>query len=193
MVGQTLQGRYVYYKCRRSYAGPHQDRCDAVYVRAGDLETSVRDEISKILANPSIILAEHERLALADGSVQRFSDLSHHMEQIDKKKHRLVRLYELGEIEEAYFEAELAVLKNQRHAIDLELSLAGEQTSLPPLIELESACQGVREWVEQAQGEDFTLLLNALQIGIRAEKGKGELSGVIPDYASTCKHADEYK
>jgi hypothetical protein len=57
-------------------------------------------------------------------------------------------------------------------------------------VDLERACLGIREWVENAEGDDFNLLMNALQVGIKAEKGKGELSGVIPDYASPCYHAD---
>jgi site-specific DNA recombinase len=189
MVGQTLQDRYKYYKCRRSYAGPHHDRCDAVYVRAGDLEAAVKQEISQVLANPERILEEHMRLITAAGSVQCSTDLIRQMEHIDKKRRRLVKLYEMGEIEEEYFEAELAVLKNQRDEIDERLSQSCTPTSLPALIDLESACKGVRGWIERAEGENISLLLDALQIGIRAEKGRGELSGVIPDYASTCDNA----
>ncbi|MEC8891198.1 MAG: hypothetical protein VX426_05640, partial [Chloroflexota bacterium] len=39
-------------------------------------------------------------------------------------------------------------------------------------------------------GDDFELLLQALQIEVRAEKGKAELSGIIPEYASPCNHPD---
>jgi site-specific DNA recombinase len=190
MVGQTLQGRYKYYKCRRSYAGPHHDRCDSVYVRASDLEGAVKQEISRVLANPERILEEHIRLVGAEGSVQHSADLTRQMEQIDKRRHRLVKLFELGEIEEDYFEAELAALKNQRDEIDERLSQSGTPTTLPVLIDLELACRGVREWIERAEGENFSLLLDALQIGIRAERGRGELSGIIPDYASISNHAD---
>ena len=31
MVGQTLQGRYRYYRCRRAFAGPKHDRCPTAY------------------------------------------------------------------------------------------------------------------------------------------------------------------
>ena len=46
------------------------------------------------------------------------------------------------------------------------------------------------EWVRDAEGDDFEILLQALQIEIRAEKGRGELSGIIPEYASPCNHPD---
>ena len=111
------------------------------------------------------------------------------MEQIDKRRHRLVKLFEMGEIEEDYFDAELAVLKNQRDEMDERLSQSSAPTSLLALIDLESACKRVREWIERAEEDNFSLLLDGLQIGIRAEKGRGELSGIIPDYASTCDDA----
>ena len=48
------------------------------------------------------------------------------------------------------------------------------------------------EWVRDAERDDCELLLQALQIEIRAEKGRGELSGIIPEYASPCNHPDVY-
>ena len=46
----------------------------------------------------------------------------------------------------------------------------------------------------ESQDQYFTkflleLLLQALQIEVRAEKGRGELIGVIPEYASPCNHS----
>ena len=190
MVGQTLQGRYRYYKCRRSFAGPHHDRCDAVYVRAGDLEVVVRQEMSRVLANPEIIMAEHQRLKQSEGAGQTRLDQSDELEQIDNRRQRLVRLYELGEIEEDYLASELAGLKSRRDSLESQPVNVTEATLVPDIVDLESACRGVREWVDHAEGDDFNLLLDALQVNIKAEKGQGELCGVIPDYASTCNHAD---
>jgi site-specific DNA recombinase len=190
MVGQTLQGRYKYYKCRRSYAGPHHDRCDAVYVRAGDLEAALREEMSRVLANPEIILAEHQRLVESDGAGQSRLDSSHELEQIDNRRQRLVKLYELGAIDEDYLRQQLDGLKRRKEMLEGQAVVSSETILVPSIVDLERACLGVREWVENAEGDDFDLLMNALQVGIKAEKGKGELSGVIPDYASLCYHAD---
>ena len=63
-------------------------------------------------------------------------------------------------------------------------------TALPSAPELRRATERVGEWVRDAEGDDFELLLQALQIEVRAEKGSGELSGVIPAYASPCNHPD---
>ncbi|MDP6496203.1 MAG: hypothetical protein QGI09_12595, partial [Dehalococcoidia bacterium] len=62
--------------------------------------------------------------------------------------------------------------------------------ALPSATELRRAAERVGEWVRDAEGDDFELLLQALQIEVRAEKGRGELSGVIPEYASPCNHPD---
>ena len=42
----------------------------------------------------------------------------------------------------------------------------------------------------KADGDDFSLLLDALQIEVHAEKGRGEQKGLIPDYAPRKSHAD---
>ena len=60
--------------------------------------------------------------------------------------------------------------------------------ALPSATELRRAAEQVGEWVRDAEGDDFELMLQALQIEVRAEKGRGELSGVIPEYASPCNH-----
>jgi site-specific DNA recombinase len=62
MIGQTLQGRYRYYRCRRAFAGPKHDRCDSLYVRADKLESRLLEEIGRTLSEPSVILRELIRL-----------------------------------------------------------------------------------------------------------------------------------
>ena len=41
-----------------------------------------------------------------------------------------------------------------------------------------------------AEGDDFTLLLDALQVEVHAEKGRGVLKGMIPEYAPREGHAN---
>ncbi|MCL0044064.1 hypothetical protein M1N24_00840 [Dehalococcoidia bacterium] len=62
-------------------------------------------------------------------------------------------------------------------------------TALPSRIEPREAAERVRKWVWNAEGDDFKLLLQALQIEVRAGKGRGELVGVIPEYESLCNLA----
>ena len=99
-----------------------------------------------------------------------------------------MRPYQLGEIDEVYLQAESQVIQSARQRVEEQLSKIPVPTALPSAKELRRAAELVGEWVRDAEGDDFELMLKALQIGIRAEKGRGELSGVIPEYASVGNH-----
>ena len=60
---------------------------------------------------------------------------------------------------------------------------------MPSAAQLRGATEQVAAWVRDAEGDEFELLLQALQIEVRVENGRGELVGVIPEYASLCGHA----
>ena len=61
---------------------------------------------------------------------------------------------------------------------------------LPNITHLRQACQRIEDRVLKADGDDFSLLLDALQIEVHAERGRGELKGLIPEYAPNNSHAD---
>jgi site-specific DNA recombinase len=188
MVGQTLQKRYRYYRCRRAFAGPRHDRCPTFYVRADSLERAVKDEAAKVLANPELILAEANRLNSNGGHQAASETLTKEVGALENQKLRLLRLYQLGEVDEVYLQAESQVIQSARQRVEEQLSKIPIPTALPSATELRRAVEQVGEWVRDAEGDDFELLLQALQIEVRAEKGRGELSGVIPEYASPCNH-----
>lgn len=193
MVGQTLQGRYRYYRCRRAFAGPKHDRCATRYVRAHDLEQAVREAVGQVLADPTIIIAEHERLRAGGGTTERRAMLERQLAQLDEQKRRLAKLYQLGDVDDAYLESELRALRARRAVAEEELQGLRQEAAMPPIADLKRACAQVRDWVAGAVGEDFALLTEALQLGIRAETDRGELSGIIPDdvrgYAPACSDA----
>ena len=190
MVGQTLQKRFRYYRCRRAFAGPRHDRCPTFYVRADSLERAVKDEAAKVLANPELILAEAERLNSNGGHQAESEKLSKEVNALENQRLRLLRLYQLGEIDEVYLQAESQVIQNARQRVEDQLSNIPTSPALPSATELRRAAEQVGEWVRDAEGDDFELLLQALQIEVRAEKGRGELSGAMPEYASPCNHPD---
>jgi len=189
IVGQTLSKTFRYYKCRRAFAGPRHDRCDSGYIRADGLEQAVRKEIAVVLANPSIIAAEYSRLNA--GSNDERTAGEQQLKKLDEQKRRLGKLYQLGEIELEEYQADARSLKNRRGEVEQRLHQVERVQAAPTLEELETACDGVRSWIEQAEGNDLELLLDALQIRLLAEPGRAELSGVIPtDYAPLDGHAD---
>ena len=190
MVGQTLQKRYRYYRCRRAFAGPKHDRCPTVYVRADGLENAVKAEAARILADPQIILNEIE---IASGGATRSRDesrLRHELENLEKQRGRLLKLYQLGEIDEAYLQNETRSLRDKIASTTDELATAPSIPQLPTAKELTGAVDQVREWVDQAEGDNLELLLEALQIKVRAERGRGELEGIVPEYAWQNSDAD---
>ena len=190
MVGQTLQKQYRYYRCRRAFAGPKHDRCPTVYVRADGLEGAVKTEAARVLADPQIILKEIE---IASGSAKRSRDesrLRSELENLEKQRGRLLKLYQLGEIDDAYLQTETHALREKITSTTEELATAPALPQLPTAEELTGAVDRVREGVEQAEGDNLELLLKALQIKVRAERGRGELEGIVPEYAWQNSDAD---
>ncbi len=108
---------------------------------------------------------------------------------LDGQRQRLIKLYQLGEIDDQYLEAESRSLRAQMGDIEGRMKV---DVSIPDLSigDLEQACDRIREWVQAAEGDEFALLTDALQIKVRAEKGRGELTGIIPEYAPDCSHPD---
>jgi len=62
--------------------------------------------------------------------------------------------------------------------------------TLPRITDLQEACQRIHDWVLEADGDDLSLLLEALQIQVHVETRHGELKGIIPEYAPRKSNAD---
>lgn len=185
MVGQTLQQRYRYYRCRRAFAGPIHDRCDTKYVHADALEASVRVEIARVLANPAVILAEYDRQQSATAQMREQEALQHELAAVDSEKSRLVKLYQSGEVDDAYFQTEAGLLRSRRARLESLIVQRTPERPMVPLGDIARACDRVRAWIANAEGDDFALLAEALQIAVSADRDRAELSGLIPDeYAS---------
>jgi hypothetical protein len=189
MVGQTLQKAYRYYRCRRAFAGPRFDRCDTTYVRADDLESAVRQEVARVLADPGLVAAEYEHWRLGAEAGANTDELQRQLGGLDAQRLRLVKLYQLGEIDDDYFQAESRALRVRRKTIEGQIESRRPTVQELPLGGLEQACERVRAWVQQATGDDLALIADALQIRVRAEKDRAELTGVIPEYAPQCSDA----
>jgi hypothetical protein len=154
-----------------------------VYVRADGLEATVKAEAAKILANPEVILAEAELFGASSGNNESPEALNRQIERLEKQRQRLIKLYQLDEIDDTYFEGELQIVKNKMKDVTERLDRTPTTFDVPTGEQLIDAVARVRNWIEQAEGDDLTLLLEALQVQVRAEKGRGELSGTIPEYS----------
>jgi len=187
MVGQTQQLRYRYYRCRRAFAGPRVDRCATRYVRADRLEQSVLSAVAERLSKPDLVLQEiargmdwHE--VPVEGERRRLTVLV-------GQRDRVLRLYQLGEVDETYLERELGAIKNQQAAIERRLLAAPPQLQMPTADELEETCAAIGLWVAGA-GDDMSLLANALRLEVKATTEACSVLGRVPASAASCSDAD---
>ena len=193
MVGQTLQGKYRYYRCRRAFAGPRHDRCPSRYVRAGELEEAVRQEAGRVLSDPGIVLAELNRIQDQEKSEVNAREIQAQIDMLEKERERLAHLYQWGEIDEAYFKRESATLRTKNDALLERLRNAAQYhqgAPAPSMEDITAICGRVEEWIRHAEGDEMVLLTDALQLRVEASSDAAELSGVIPLYAPSCSDAD---
>ena len=189
MVGQTTMGKYRYYRCRRAHAGPRHDRCRARYVRAGDLERAVGRELTTVLASPEVVLAELEQVSSSDLRNDDLTAARQLLTSLDSQRQRVLKLFQMGEIDDAYLQKELEVLRVRRspaEATIARLNGAGSASCTPAdPEEFAATCGVLRERVvEGIEAGRLKDVAEAMQISVtiaRTDDGSsGVLKGVIP-------------
>jgi site-specific DNA recombinase len=200
MVGQTMQTKtkaFHYYVCCVAF-DPRQDKsCTARNVRADKLEAAIQHEIRTVLTNPTLVLREMEQQREAEVDHAEIVRLEQKLGTLRDSEQRLVRLYTSGRIDDDVFDTESAVLKRERTIVDDRLKSLRPVSSAMRVInkdELEQVCAKISVWLDGASDENRTLVLEALQIAIRATPNSLELSGVLPadapGYLQKNNHAD---
>ena len=106
------------------------------------------------------------------------------------QRQRLLKLCQLGEIDDEYLARELRSLRERRARLEAVQEEPPEVT-LPAAAEFEELCLRVSDWVRQQGADGIRLVAQALQINIDAATDSSKMTGVIPeDYASPDCHAD---
>lgn len=191
MVGQTLQGKYRYYRCRRAFAGPKRDRCPSFYVNADALEDRLIEEVTNLLAQPGLVLRELISLSQTRGESDHNTAIHERLDSLERQRSRLLRLYQLGEVDDNYFERESSALKTEKDRLQTLLPKEAGESFVPPTEErLAEICLMVRTWLEHRGREELPLIARALQLSIQASKERTDVVGTIPEYAPDCHHAD---
>ena len=186
MVGQALaRGRYRYYRCRRSYAGFSEGKCDSRYVRTELLEKVVLEEVAKLLANPGRILEEARRLNQGDADLGQLEALDNELNGVEEQQRRLAKLYVSGSIPEGVLAAEGEQLSRRRGVLESQKrSLEAEPRSSIDLDHLArnlpQAAARLRKWVLNANDEDMELILRALDLVVRASPDEVHIEGAVP-------------
>ena len=186
MVGQAQAGgRYRYYRCRRSYTGYFEGKCDSKYVRVEVLERSVLSEVAKVLSSPDRILAEARRLAGQETDTTAIEAATRELQQVEEQQRRLTRLYVSGMMPEDVLAEESSRLGKRRDHLETKrMSLETQSTSpidLDKLSErLPEVADRLREWVLEAKDGDIALILKALDLHIKASSKEVQIEGAIP-------------
>lgn len=179
MVGQNLNGgRYRYYRCRRSFAGPAFDRCESLYVRADELESVVIDQLAGLLAKPNILLIEasrirDERLASVDAEA-----VKRRLKTLDEQKARLVDIFQAGEIGRLDFQQRADDIRRKRDLTERTLAPLQSIAELPSEKQLIAACAGMRNWLCQPDG--LAKLLVAMHVRVVVGGHSIELGATVP-------------
>ena len=186
MVGQALsRGRYRYYRCRRSYAGYFEGRCDSRYVRVEALEHVVLSEVAKLLADPARILDEASRLSGQGTHDTNRDEVRREIRRVEEQQRRLARLYVSGSVPEDVLAAESDKLNRLRSSLEAErrnlAAAAHNSVDLNQLGgKLSEVSKRLAEWVLSAKDGDVRLILQALDLQIKASREQVHIEGAVP-------------
>ena len=186
MVGQSLsKGKYFYYRCRRTYAGNFEEKCDSQYIRVEHLERVVVDQIAQMLSDPQRILEEARRLCAQEIDTAKLEAVDRELSGVEEQQSRLADLYVNGSIPENILAAKNEGLKRQRKHFETERRAI--EVSRPRALNVDSLAENLpeaaarlREWVETASEDDFELILGALQVQVSASRDQVQIEGSVP-------------
>jgi site-specific DNA recombinase len=186
MVGQALgKGRYVYYRCRRSYAGNFEATCNSKYVPVAPLERTVLEQVVSVLSNPTRILAEARHLNGQEIDENQVKDIANEIAKIEDQQRRLADLYINGSMPQDILDSKSQILSRDRLRLEAEgRALAIPQSNGLDLEMLEKtlpdAAARIKKWVLQASDDDMELILRGLDIQIKASGKQVQIEGSVP-------------
>jgi site-specific DNA recombinase len=189
LVGHCLNKKYRYYQC--SNARPYENtckKCQARYIRAGDLEEIVWSKTKTVLANPEIILsqlAEASDVGNLDAIEAEIKELEKNLRNYEQRRTNLLQALELGEFGKDEVLDRLNNLKRLRHEDEAKLNdLLKTRDNITNLAEakirLGQLYDRVLKNLQDSTPEIIKLALDALDIKVYASTERVEIQGVIP-------------
>ncbi|MYE32150.1 MAG: recombinase family protein [Chloroflexi bacterium] len=186
MVGQSVQhGRYFYYRCNRLYLSDAEKRCSSRQIRKDALETAVLGAIEGVLANPELAVGMAERLRVGTDHGARLAALGGEISHLDESQDRLVDLYTDGEVTRDVYEQKRNRLANRKTTLERERAQLRSESAPGPDPELlrermPEVLQFIREWVREADGDELTLLLQALEVRVDVSLEEADVRVEVP-------------
>ena len=126
LVGHCLNKKYRYYQC--SNARPYENsgkKCQALYIRADDLEDMVWSKTRDVLSNPNIVLgelAETSENASLDSLDTEIKELEKTLHNYERRRSNLLEAMELGEFKKDEILDRLNTIKRLRHEDEVKLN-----------------------------------------------------------------------
>lgn len=184
MTGQALGGgRWVYYRCRNSFASNAVVKCDARYIRKDDLEESVLTQLITVLTDPERLAEEARRFFGEDGQHSVLEDLTQAIRRVEEKQKRLAHMFVEGTMPEEILHTEAEQLRTQREELERKALNArrGASPSHETVVaQLPLIAEHIRLWAQTAEGEDFDLLLRALDVHVFASRERAVIEASVP-------------
>ncbi len=190
LVGHCLGKKYRYYQCNsaRPYEN-HSKMCNALYIRANDLEELVWTRVREVLSNPEIVLKELSNITdsnQTDSLDAEIKTLEKNLRNYDERRRNLLEAMELGEFEKNEILDRLNKVK--RLQVDDEIKLNDLKKTRVHIESLANARVKIGEIYDRVMAnlqnctpELKALALDALDIKVYAEgTDKVEIQGVIP-------------
>ena len=121
MTGHAVnRGLYSYYRCNRLYLSAQDERCASRMVRTEVLESTVRQTLSELLADPAMVLEMAEAMRFDPGNGARLAELERELSKLRESESRLVDLYTDSSIEKALLDEKVAALATHKAALERE-------------------------------------------------------------------------
>jgi len=189
LVGHCLNKKYRYYQC--SNARPYENagkKCQARYIRAGDLEKMVWEKTQAVLMNPEIVLsqlAEASDIGNLDALEADIKELNNNLRKYEQRRSNLLEALELGVFGKDEVLDRLNNLKRLQHEDEARLNdLTKTRDNITNLAEakvkLGNFYEQVMEKLQDSSPEIIKLALDALDIKVYASTDKIEIQGIIP-------------
>lgn len=184
MTGQALgRGRWVYYRCRNSFTSNAVAKCDARYIRKDVLEESVLTQLVTVLTDPERLAEEARRFFGEDGQQSVLEDLTQELRRVEEKQKRLAHMFVEGTMPEEILHTEAEQLRTQREQLErkaLDARRGASPSHKTVVAQLPLIAEHIRLWAQNAEGEDFDLLLRALDVHVFASRERAVVEASVP-------------
>ena len=146
-------------------------------------------ELTTVLASPEVVLAELEHASSSDARNEDLAAAQQLLASLDNQRQRVLRLVQMGEVDEAYLQKELEAIRTRRSPAETTIARLNGSTLAPRIPanpeEFAATCEALRERVEEeVETGRLKGIAEAMQLLVTIERtdagASGVLEGVIP-------------